>query len=82
MTAIKMNHKNKYETYECDACKIEDETQEHVMKCEEIKKIQKYDENELPEYEKIMTGNLRDRIKIAKSFREKLKILDIIKKKS
>ena len=82
MTAIKLNHKNKYETYECDACKIEDESQEHVMKCEEIKKIQKYDENEVPEYEKIMTGNLRDQIKIAKSFSEKLKILDIIKKKS
>ena len=35
MTAIKMNHKNKYETYECDACNIEDETQEH-------KKLRKY----------------------------------------
>ena len=73
------NHKNKYETYECDACKIEDENQEHVMKCEEIKKIQKYDENEVPEYEKIMTGNLTDQIKIAKSFSEKLKTLDTIK---
>ena len=46
MTKIQMNHKNNYETYECDACEIENETQEHVMKCEEIKKIQKYDEND------------------------------------
>ena len=45
----------------------------------EIKKIQK---NDVPEYEKIMTGSLRDKMKIAKSFGEKLKILDIIKKKS
>ena len=82
MTKIQMNHKNNYETYECDACEIENETQEHVMKCEEIKKIQKYDENEVPEYEKIMTGNLRDQMKIAKSFSEKLKILDNIKNKS
>jgi hypothetical protein len=29
----KVNHNNRYFTYECEACKDEEETQEHVLKC-------------------------------------------------
>ena len=31
VTALKMNQKNSYESYECEPCKIEEERQEHVL---------------------------------------------------
>ena len=46
VTELKTNFKGKYESFECDACKIEDETQKHIIECKEInkekKKIKKY----------------------------------------
>ena len=31
ITALKMNQQNSYESYECEPCKIEEESQEHVL---------------------------------------------------
>ena len=39
-TDLKVNQKNKYYTYECDACEAEDESQEHILQCYEISKMQ------------------------------------------
>ena len=36
MTQIKVNLKGKYDTLECDACGKEEETQEHILVCEEL----------------------------------------------
>ena len=38
MTQIKVNLKGKYVTLECDACGKEEETQEHILVCEELNK--------------------------------------------
>ena len=48
MTPVKIKYRNSHESYECEACKIEDETQEHLMLCEEIMTIQNHDEKNDP----------------------------------
>ena len=40
ITALKMSQKNSYKSYECKACKVEDESQEHVLKCVKIIEMQ------------------------------------------
>ena len=44
VTQAKVNLKNLYETYECEACEIVEETQEHILNCEVISKMQKESE--------------------------------------
>ena len=39
MVELKANFKGKYESLICPACKIEDETTEHVIQCEEYRNI-------------------------------------------
>jgi hypothetical protein len=51
-TKLKINQRNRYETFECDACNMEDETQEHILVCKEILKMQK-NESEIPTYARI-----------------------------
>ena len=81
-TELKVNQKNKYETYECDACEVEDESQEHILQCKEISKMQEEScENEKIEYEKIMNGTVEEKLNIAKTFSKKIKIMDIIRKR-
>ena len=56
-TNLKINQRNKYETFECDACTMEDESQEHILVCKEILKMQKNEnENEIPSYDRIFYG--------------------------
>ena len=77
VTIVKMNLKGQYENFECEACLLEEESQEHVYKCEEILKQQ----NDKPEYERIMWGNVNDKIKVAKIFNEKINILKTIRER-
>ena len=79
----KLNQRNRYENYECEACKLEDETQDHIMVCKTIIQMQN-DENkcELPEYEKVMNGNVREQMMIAKIFNKKMKIIENLRKKN
>ena len=46
VTALKIDQKNSHESYECVACKIEDESQEHVLECVKIIEMQKDDDKE------------------------------------
>ena len=39
VTEVKINQRNSYEAYECSACGLEDESQEHVLECEKIIKM-------------------------------------------
>ena len=36
VTNVKINFKSQYETFECDACLLENESQKHVYECEKI----------------------------------------------
>ena len=72
-TEVKFNFRGQHETFECDVCHEEDENQEHLIKCTQINKHKKNEEN-LPDYEKLFENNLKDQIEIAKGFIENLKI--------
>ena len=75
MMQVKKNYKNLYETHECRACGVNDETQEHILRCKILmegnKKI-----NKMPEYKKLFIGTVKDQLEISKVFRENMKILE------
>jgi hypothetical protein len=77
MTQIKVNLKGKYDTLECDACGKEEETQEHILVCEELNKDK---DNQEFKYENLFNGTVTEQVKIAKRFEGNLKILENIKK--
>ena len=77
MTQIKVNLKGKYDTLECDACGKEEETQEHILVCEELNKDK---DNQEFNYENLFNGTVTEQVKIAKRFEGNLKILENIKK--
>ena len=39
VTNVKMNLKGLYDSFECEVCKDEDETQKHIYECKQIWKI-------------------------------------------
>ena len=80
-TNLKVNQKNKYETFECDACNVEDENQEHILVCKEILKMQKNEkEKEIPSYERIFNGKVKEQLEIARAFSKKIKIIEKIRR--
>ena len=81
VTNVKNNIKGQYETLECGACLTENETQKHVYECQQIWSKQNNINLEKPDYEKILWGNVEEKIKIARIFYENMKILDKMKEK-
>ena len=68
---VKANYKGKFETLECDGCKIENEFQKHVI--QEGKILNKNKKKEIPEYEEILTENVKLKMQSAKKFLENRK---------
>ena len=58
VTDVKINQRGKYEEYECAVCKKEDESQKHIMECEELDKFKK-NNIKPPEYEKLFERTTR-----------------------
>ena len=79
MTNAKMNKKNLHKTHECTICLKENETQQHVYICNEIFKISGRKNENNPMYEKIINGNRKEKIEIAKIFKENMKIIEMHK---
>ena len=75
------NLKMKNEKYECGACFLENESQEHIYDCTEIWKKHKFKNIEKPEYEQIMWGSASKKLKVARIFNENMKILEKIREK-
>ena len=75
-----MNMQQLYDTHECSICMKENETQEHIYKCEEIWKLREKNYEKIIEYEKILTGNVMEKLEIAKIFKENMKIKENIPK--
>ena len=73
MTEVKCNYKGKYDTFECDLCSEEEETQEHLLTCKQIMK-NKQDVKKTPEYKKIFERDVRIQLEIANIFNENMKI--------
>ena len=72
VTDVKTNYKGKYDTFECDVCKVEEESQEHVLNCKEILKTRKDDEK-TPEYKNVFKGNTSLQLEVAKYFDENMR---------
>ena len=68
---IKTNVKGAYDSFECKVCNKEEETQEHILKCEvitEMKKLKKL----IPEYNKLFYGKVTEQLEIARCFKENM----------
>jgi len=63
VTNVKTNMKGQYETLECKACLLENETQKHVYECQQIWSKQNNLNLEKPDYEKILWGKVEEKIK-------------------
>ena len=77
VTEVKINFRGKYDNMDCRACDMKDETQQHILECEEINK------NKMEEdikYEKIFNGTVIEKLKVAKKFKENFDILEKMKK--
>ena len=72
VTNVKANMKNRYESLECEACKLAEETQEHILECEILNKKE---DNQIYNYEKMNNGTVTEKLDIAKKFYENHKRL-------
>jgi hypothetical protein len=77
VTEVKVNLKGSYDYLECRACGLEEENQKHIIHCEKLNQSKKTEEIN---YDKLFDGTVLEKLKIAKVFKENLKILDQIKK--
>ena len=75
---VKMNFKGRYENLECDICKNENETQIHLIECNEVNKYKKEYEKP-PEYEEIQKTNVQNQLKIVRHFIQNMKIRSKLK---
>ena len=83
VTKTKINMKQMYDTYECRGCKLEPESDKHVLQCKTILKMNKdYKCIDIPKYEKLYTGNPNEQLQISKIFHSNLKILENIKEEN
>ena len=77
VTNLKTNLKGNYETLECEACGGDDETQEHILACKVINENRTIEQ---VNYDKLLKGTVKEKLKVAKLFEENFKILEDIKK--
>ena len=71
---VKMNKKGLFESFECKVCNKEDETQEHVYQCKEIRKHIEDKESKVPDYENILTGDTNAKIEVPRYMNRNLRI--------
>ena len=71
MTNVKCNFKRMYEDLRCRACNMEDENQKHIVECQVLNSSK-----EKIEYEKIETGTVLEKLKIARIFKKNMEILE------
>ena len=65
--------KNQYDNFTCLVCLEEDETQKHVYECNEILKLSNKKHLENPKYEEIFSGNVHQKVKVARIIKENVK---------
>ena len=76
-TETKTNFKGKYDYFDCDVCGLEEESQEHILKCTEIENMNN-EKQEIPNYEKIFHGKVTEQLCIARRFQVNCEIRDQI----
>ena len=70
---VKKNLQGMYDTYECGVCLEEEESQKHIYECKEIWKMKENNDEKIPDYENIMNGNVREKLEVARIFKENIK---------
>ena len=80
VTETKTNMKGKYDSHECSACGEENENQEHVIKCNVLLQMNTDYDKEVTNYDEVLHGNVAQQSKIAKLFKNNMKILKKLKK--
>ena len=73
---MKANMKGNYENLECRACKVENESQQHVFECKEID-VKLYEKET---FEELIEGTLRQKIQISEYMRKRIDKLQEIEK--
>ena len=77
-----MNKKGQFESFECEVCNKEDETQEHIYQCKEIRKHIEKKESKVPDYENILIGDTKAKIEVARYMNRNLRIYsDIVNRR-
>ena len=71
-----LNFRRKYDNLECRACGLEEETQKHIIICEQLNRK----EEEETKYEKIFNGIVIEKLKVSQKFKENFDILENMKK--
>ena len=59
---------------ECSVCLGEDESQEHIYQCKQIWKLKNESRMEVPKYENILYGDVKQKVKVARIFQDNMKI--------
>ena len=70
---VKKIFRGKYENFECEICKIEYETQQHIIEYKEINKNRK-EEKIIPKYEELYKRNVKNQVIIVRHFLENMKM--------
>ena len=73
MTETKTNFKGLYDTYECDICGKEDESQSHILEQTELVNMNKQI-TEITNYDKIFEGKTSEQVNIARIFQQNMAI--------
>ena len=60
VTEVKMNFRGKYDNLECRACGLEEETQKHIIICEQLNRK----EEEETKYEQIFNGIVSEKLNL------------------
>ena len=71
VTDVKTNMKGSYENFQCDMCKMEEETQEHVLNCIQIVSM---NTNNMESLEEIFSGKVKEKLNVARTFKENMDI--------
>ena len=64
---------------ECEACGLEEETQQHLIECKELNRNK---EEQKFKYENLLNGTVSEKVKIAKRFKENFEMLERRKKRT
>ena len=77
VTEIKMNMQGMYDTFECEACKTESESQRHILQCNILlQNNEQSKEMNIPEYERLFDGSVDEQLQLSKMFSSNMKILE------
>ena len=68
VTETKINLKGMFDSFECDLCGKDDESQEHILKCIELVSMNK-EIDVIPNYEKLFDGKPHEQLDVAKVFK-------------